>query len=352
MRTIEIEKALELENVIFIDVRTESEYKEDNILDAFNMPVFNDDEHGEVGTIYKLQGKHEAIQKGFDYVAVKLKDMYLQITSLASEYDNIVIYCARGGMRSTSVANMLSAFGMNIYKLEGGYKSYRNYVMNYLESAMNDKEFIVIHGLTGAGKTDLLKMLEKDNVPIIDLEGIAQNSGSVFGYITFDEKPPSQRKFETKIFEKLFFTKGKYLFIESESKRVGNVVIPPNVYEGIVRDGYHILLECSIKSRVSRLSRDYIHERQEGNKEALKECISKFKKRLGKEVVERYISLLEEERYEELVENYLVNYYDPLYMHSVDKYKYNQIINFDDEELGKQESISFYKAAMEGAIKC
>ena len=106
MKTIKIEDALKLKNCIFIDVRTESEYKEDHILDAFNMPLFKDHEHCEVGTIYKMQGKNEAIQKGFDFVGYKLKDMYIQVTSLASEYDNIVIYCARGGMRSGSVCNL------------------------------------------------------------------------------------------------------------------------------------------------------------------------------------------------------------------------------------------------------
>ena len=141
MKTINIEEALKLKNCIFIDVRTESEYKEDHILDAFSMPLFKDHEHCEVGTIYKMQGKHEAIQKGFDFVGYKLKDIYLQVTHLASEYENIVIYCARGGMRSGSVCNLFHSLGINIYKLEGGYKSYRNYVLDYLDKIMDSKFF-------------------------------------------------------------------------------------------------------------------------------------------------------------------------------------------------------------------
>ena len=218
MKTIKIEDALKLKNCIFIDVRTESEYKEDHILDAFNMPLFKDHEHCEVGTIYKMQGKNEAIQKGFDFVGYKLKDMYIQVTSLASEYDNIVIYCARGGMRSGSVCNLFASLGMSIYKLEGGYKAYRNYVLEYLDNIMNVKNFIVVHGLTGVGKTDLLNILDEKNVDNIDLEGIAKNSGSTFGFITHDKKPPTQKKFESKIFEKIFFSNSDYIFIESESK--------------------------------------------------------------------------------------------------------------------------------------
>ncbi|WP_343101703.1 tRNA 2-selenouridine(34) synthase MnmH [Romboutsia sp. MSSM.1001216sp_RTP31141st1_G3_RTP31141_220114] len=347
MKTIKIEDALKLENVVFIDVRTESEHEEDNILDAFSMPLFKDNEHNEVGTIYKMQGKHEAIKIGFDYVGYKLKDIYLNVLEAAKNHDNVVVYCARGGMRSGSVVNLVSSLGINVYQLEGGYKAYRNYVLDYLRNIMNTKEFIVVHGLTGVGKTDLLKMLEENNIDNIDLEGIAKNSGSTFGFITFDQKPPSQKKFETKIFEELFYSNSDYIFIESESKRVGHVCVPNEIYDAIIRDGHHILLECSTENRVKRLCRDYIHNQKnkEENIQTLKDCINKFRKRLGHKRVDEYINLLDEGKYEELVERYLVEYYDPLYMHSVDKYKYNQVINFDDMTKGLNESIKYHEKA-------
>lgn len=350
MKKINVEDALKLNDVIFIDVRTEAEYEEDHILNAFNMPLFKNDEHKEVGTIYKMQGKHEAIQKGFDYVSYKLKDIYVQAMELANKYENIVVYCARGGMRSGSIVNLLSSLGIGVYQLEGGYKSYRNYVIKYLKEVMNTKNFIVVHGLTGVGKTDLLKMLEEKDVDNIDLEGIAQNSGSTFGFITFDNKPPSQKRFETNIFEKLLFSKADYIFIESESKRVGHVLIPDDIYDAIIRDGYHLLLECSLDNRVNRLCKDYIYDREENNVEVLKSCINKFRKRLGNKKVDEYIDLLEEGKYEELVEKYLVEYYDSLYMHSVEKYKYNKVINFDDMDKALEEVINFHKTAAEGAI--
>ena len=156
MKTIKIEDALKLEKTIFIDVRTEKEYLDDHILNAYNMPLFNNDEYCEVGTIYKQEGKHEAIDKGFEFVSPKLKDMYKVVKELSKEYEHIVIYCARGGMRSGSVANLLTSIGIDLYKLEGGYKSYRNYVLDYLSTIMDQKQFIVLHGLTGVGKTELL----------------------------------------------------------------------------------------------------------------------------------------------------------------------------------------------------
>lgn len=184
------------------------------------------------------------------------------------------------------------------------------------------------------------------------MEGIAKNSGSTFGFITHDKKPPTQKKFESKIFEKIFFSNSDYIFIESESKRVGHVLIPNNIYDAIVRDGYHILLECSLENRVKRLCRDYVYNKDENNLEVLKDCINKFRKRLGHNKVDEYINLLEEGKYEELVEKYLVEYYDSLYMHSVDKYKYNEVINFDNVDVAVEEVIKFHKSAMEGEIKC
>ena len=352
MNIIKIEDALKLDNVIFIDVRTEKEYEEDCILNAYNMPLFTNEEHHQIGTIYKQQGKDEAINRGFDFVSPKLKSMFRTVKELSSKYDNIVIYCARGGMRSGSVFSLLSSLGIKLYKLEGGYKSYRNYVIDYLNTIMNKKQFIVLHGLTGVGKTDLLVELERNNIDIIDLEGIAKNTGSTFGFITFDERPPSQKKFESKIFNKLFYSKSNYLFIESESKRVGHVIIPNEIYDGIIRDGHHILIECDLEDRVNRLCKDYIYNRNEGNIDVLRECIGKFKKRLGIAKVDSYLSLLEEKKYEELVEKYLVEYYDPLYMHSVNQYKYNKVIKFKDINETIERLIDFHKTVREGVIQC
>ena len=352
MKTIKIEEALKLKNTIFIDVRTEKEYKDDHILNAYNMPLFNNDEYCEVGTIYKKEGKHQAIDKGFDFVSPKLKDMYKVAKELSSEYEHIVIYCSRGGMRSSSVANLLISIGIDLYKLEGGYKSYRNYVLDYLNSIMTKKEFIVLHGLTGVGKTELLVELNKNNIDIIDLENMAKNSGSTFGFITYNEKPPSQKNFETKIFEALFFSKSDYIFIESESKRVGHVLVPNEIYEGIVRDGYHILIECDMQDRVKRLCKDYIYDRDEENIEGLKKCINTFRKRMGNKTVDEFLNLINNRSYEELIERYLVSYYDPLYTHSIEQYKYNDIIKYKDINDTIRKLIDFHKTAVKGVKQC
>ena len=348
MKKINIDEALKLDNTVFIDVRTESEYNEDHILNAVSLPLFSDEEHKDVGTIYKTEGKQQAISKGFDYVQCKLKNIYSEVFKLSNEYDNIVIYCARGGMRRGSNVSIVSTLGVDVYQLEGGYKAYRNNVLDYFKTVMNEKHFIVVHGLTGVGKTDALLMLEENGLDIIDLEGIAKNSGSTFGFIMFDEKPPSQKKFETKIFEKLFFSKTNYIFIESESKRVGHVNVPNEIYDGIIRDGYHILLESSVKSRVDRLCRDYVYTDKK-KPEAIIDCINKFRKRLGNATVDKFINLFNEGKHEEVIEYYLVDYYDALYGHSVQKYKYNKVLNCDNMKTCVEELMNFHKATMEGA---
>lgn len=330
MTLINVEDALNLKNSIFVDVRTEKEYEEDCILNAINMPLFKNEEHQIIGTIYKKVGKEEAIKKGFDFVSYKLKDFYENMLDLSKKYDNIIIYCARGGMRSGSICNLINSTGIKVYKLDGGYKSYRNYVLNYLENVIYKKEFIVLHGLTGVGKTEILKKLEELEIDNIDFENIAKNKGSTFGFIGFSEKPPSQKRFESIIFEKFYYSKTNYLFVESESKRIGQVLIPNNLYNHLVNSKHHILIEDSLENRVNRLFDDYIFN--EENDLKLKECIEKFKKRLGNEKVCEYLNLLKNKEYKVLIEKYLVEYYDPLYMHSVDKYTYNEIIHYKNKE--------------------
>lgn len=151
---------------------------------------------------------------------------------------------------------------------------------------------------------------------------------------------------------KVYFSKENYIFVESESKRVGSVTVPNEIFEAMTREGHHILLECDIENRVDRLCRDYIYDKDEGNILILKECINKFRKRLGNKVVDDYIDLLESGEYKELVKRYLLEYYDPLYMHSVEKYKYSKIINFNDTQKALEDVIDLYESILEGESEC
>ncbi|WP_248477207.1 tRNA 2-selenouridine(34) synthase MnmH [Tepidibacter aestuarii] len=347
---IEIEDSLELKNSIFVDVRSESEYEEDRIKNSINIPILNDEQRKIVGTLYKQEGKEKAIEKGLELIADKLKDIYIKLKKLSSEYDNLIVYCARGGMRSSLLVNFYSGLGISMYKLDGGYKSYRNYVIDFLENADENYEFIVLHGLTGVGKTDALKYLTKKNISSLDLEGFAQNCGSVFGYLGFQEKPPSQKMFETLLFEYIRNSNSKYIFTESESRRVGYVMLPENIYNMTIEKGYHILVEDSTENRIKRLVNQYVSLSSKDDDKIL-ESIEKLRKRLGSEKTNYLIEKLNLKQYDEIAKELIINYYDPLYKYSIDKFKYDYVIDCNEFEKAMDNLIDIHRQLHEGSLK-
>jgi tRNA 2-selenouridine synthase len=347
---IEVEDSLELKNRIFIDVRSESEYEEDRIQNSINIPILNDEQRKIVGTIYKQEGKEKAIEKGLELVADKLKDIYIELKKLSNEYDNLIVYCARGGMRSSLLVNFYSGLGINMHKLDGGYKSYRNYVINFLENADENYEFIVLHGLTGVGKTDALKYLEQKSVSSLDLEGLAQNCGSVFGYLGFKEKPPTQKMFETLLFEYIRNSKSKYIFTESESRRIGYVMLPENIYNMTIEKGYHILIEDSIENRVKRLVNQYVNLSYKDDERIL-ESIEKLRKRLGNEKTNYLNEKLHLKEYDAIAKELIIDYYDPLYKYSIDKFKYDYIVDCNEFEKAMNNLVNIHRQLHEGSLK-
>ncbi len=204
LKQISADDALDLKDCIFIDVRSPKEYSEATIPNSINIPILTDEERELVGTVHKNDSKAEAKILGLRFASSKLEDLYRKILDLNNRYKNIVIFCWRGGMRSTSVCNVLNIMNLNtVFQLEGGYKSYRKTVHNFIENNISRFTFVVLHGLTGVGKTIILKELEKMEVPIIDLEMLANNAGSVFGNILYSSLTPSQKRLRIKIIYKI-----------------------------------------------------------------------------------------------------------------------------------------------------
>lgn len=343
-KVIEIDEALRLDNCIFIDVRSPGEYTDNRIMNARNLPLLDDDERKIVGTLYKNMGKEDAVERGLELVSPKLSEYYKQFAQIAGEYENVVVYCSRGGMRSKSVVELMNSTGMNVLQLKGGYKSYRNYVIDYLSRVGEHKKFIVLHGLTGVGKTEVLKLLQ-DEFCVLDLEELAKNCGSVFGHICYVEDPPSQKLFETAIFDAIYNSQDEYIFTESESKRVGSVMLPNEIYEMIVsQDSLHILLEASLSDRTKRLVDQYVRLSLKDD-EKLMEAVGYLRKRMGNEKVDFLLERIAAKDYSGAVEKLIGEYYDPMYNYSIDKYKYDDRINTDDIDsaLG---SIRNFKAAL------
>lgn len=326
---IHIEEALKSTNSIFIDVRSPSEYNDATIPGSINIPILNDEERAEVGQTYRHKSKEEAKLLGLHYASSKLTDFYSSILKLKEKHDHLIFFCWRGGLRSKSICNILNMLGIKtIYQLAGGYKAYRKFVLDYINSDLIKFKFITIHGLTGVGKTNILYKLEKDDIPTVNLEDLAKNSGSVFGNIFFQEDSPSQKQFESLLFNKLFFNNERYTALESESKRIGKVNIP-NPFFDKMKDGYHILVNTNMRNRVENIYESYIKLQSDADPQIIN-SISHLKKRLGTETVNQLKDKIRNKDYYYVIEYLINNYYDPLYEYSINKIdNYDLVINYD-----------------------
>ncbi|WP_069649551.1 tRNA 2-selenouridine(34) synthase MnmH [Caloranaerobacter ferrireducens] len=340
INVVKIEDVIDKDDIVYIDVRSPSEYKIDTIPEAINMPILTDKEREEIGYIYKQVDVEKAKVLGLEYASKKLVDFYSIANKIKREGKKIALFCYRGGMRSNSVAKVLDAMGLDVFLIEGGYKSYRHYVLKTLQSYKNKIKFIVLHGYTGTGKTKLLSLLEKQGEPVLNLEYLARNSGSVFGNIYFREESSTQKKFDSMLLKKLKEVKNSYMFVESESKRIGRIVIQDFLYNDI-SNGYHILIKTSLDNRVKNIIDEYVNI-QNYNEELIIDSINKLKKRLGHNKVEELVKQVKIRNFDYVIKELMIEYYDPLYKYSIDKIKhFDKIIEYRNISEAVNELIDF-----------
>lgn len=178
-KATDYEEILKFKNPLFIDLRSEGEFEEGTILGAISMPLLSNEERKIVGTLYVSGDIKGAKEKGVEFFAPKLTDYYRRISQMEEDHE-VVLFCSRGGFRSTALFNLLKTLGHKVYKLDHGYKSYRKYVLNFMET-LKDYKYVVLKGYTGCGKTEILKELRKRGENVLDLEGLARHRGSLFG---------------------------------------------------------------------------------------------------------------------------------------------------------------------------
>lgn len=310
-KDIEIEKALQLPKAIFVDVRSPKEYAEATIPGAVNLPLFSDEERAEIGTIYRMEGPRQAKKRGLEIVAPRLPQMVAEVEKLREQYENIVIFCWRGGLRSYSVAVVLDVMGVPVYRLLGGYKAYRRHVLSLLENLQLPYELVVIHGLTGSGKTRVIKKLAERGMAALDLEALAQNKGSVFGFIGMGS-PPTQKMFDSLLLRELERYRGfPYLVVECESKRIGRVYLPDRFMEAMKR-GKHILLYCPLEIRAKRLVEEYTAAGAESYRQ-INFALEQLRSRLGANKVQQLQEMVAKGELVPAAEILLRDYYDRLY---------------------------------------
>ncbi|MFZ5647969.1 MAG: tRNA 2-selenouridine(34) synthase MnmH [Bacillota bacterium] len=310
IRNISVDEALSIPDAVIVDVRSEGEFEEARIPGAVNVPLLNDEERARVGTRYKQVSPVSARRLGLDIVSPKLPEMVNTIDSLAPR-KKVVLYCWRGGARSQFVSYMLDLMGFNVFRIEGGFKAYRRYVNLYLNSELPHRA-VVIHGLTGVGKTLVLKKLEEKGMPVLDLEGAAVHRGSVYGKVGLPPSP-SQKNFEGIIFRVLKKTEQTGVFIvECESRRLGRLLVPDPVLNAMKR-GYRILLYAPLEVRIKRSMEEYFAGHENDVVPQLLAATGSLLKYLGHKKVEMIKDLIAGGQVEKAVEFLLVKYYDPLY---------------------------------------
>ena len=303
----EIEKNNLNEDYIFIDLRSESEYRDETIPGAINIPILDDDERKIVGTAYKQEDAEKAKLLGLEFVGKKLPQMYKKISHLNTKDTRLVFFCSRGGYRSSSLVALLSSIGIHSIKLEGGYKGYRHHIVENLPSLVEDLKFVVLYGNTGSGKTEILKYLREENADVLDLEGAANHRGSTLGGVGLGDQN-SQKMFESILYHTLKDRNTDIVFTEGESKRIGKDVIPEYIFDKI-KSGIHLNIKAPMECRIETILKDYV----EGTDDELIEALVYLQKHLGKSKVTQYISMIKDDNYKEVIKELMINYYDPLY---------------------------------------
>lgn len=309
-KEITIREALQMKDAFLIDVRSEGEYAEATIPGSVNIPVFNNEERAAVGTSYHQEGPDTARRLGLELVSRKLPEKVAAVDKMAKD-KNLAVFCWRGGQRSQFMASLLDTMGYPVYRVIGGYKAYRRYVNEYLGREELTQRAVVLHGLTGVGKTDVLLRLGRKGLPILDLEGLARHRGSVYGKIGLPPSP-TQKAFENNIVQFLDgIGEGGFFLVECESRRLGNLLVPPPVMRSI-KNGNRILLYAAMEERVKRIREVYAGGPGDTIKE-LQDATASLEKRIGRARVGELNRMLAEHNFDAVFTYLLRDYYDPLY---------------------------------------
>ena len=320
-----------------IDVRTAQEYEKGSIPDAFNYPLFDNLERAEIGVIYRKIGKNAAVVKGLEFFEPRIQQFLSSLTDLKSK--RLVVFCARGGMRSASVVRLLQYQGFQAAQLQGGYKSYRSYVLRQLRKPV--PPLIVLHGRTGVGKTLLLKKLPDH----LDLEEFAGHRSSLFGAI--NKMPQTQKNFEALLAKKILeLPNTRPVFIEGESRKVGKVFIPQSLAEAM-KYGTLVLLQASFDTRIRRIVEEYkiCDEQTFLQTDSILQSMQKV---LGKKKAEQLRQWLRKGEFENIVHVLLEEYYDPRYQHAMRMNEYALKLSAEDLNSAAEKLVRFRN----GIVSC
>ena len=255
-----------------VDVRSQGEYQEGHIRGAINIPLLNNDERVIVGTAYKQRGQQEAIREGFRLVGPRLGEILSEAEKIAQGKE-LLVHCWRGGMRSNNFCQFVGMAKIKSRPLEGGYKSYRQFVFDYFNKPL---QIILIGGCTGSGKSEVLRALQEAGEQILDLEKLASHKGSAFGALMLPPQPTTEQ-FHNDLFEELFkLDLSKRIWVEDESITIGKVFLPTDLWQQM-RTSPLVQMDVPKEIRIQRLVNEY----GQADRDEFLDAMNKIVKRLG-----------------------------------------------------------------------
>lgn len=300
-----------------IDTRSEGEFAEDHIPGAVNLPVLNNEERVRVGTIYKQDSSFDAKKIGAALVSANIA-RHLQTHLLDRPRDwRLLVYCWRGGGRSGAFAHVLSQVGWRVGRLDGGYKAYRHAVNDQLQTLPSTLKWRVICGMTGTGKSRLLRALQDQGAQTLDLEALAAHRGSVLGNLPGEPQPP-QKMFESRVWQRLrHFDPSRPVFVESESKKIGKLRVPEALIAAMWQSAC-VVVEAAVAVRVALLKDEYAHFL--GDARLLNAQLDCLRALHGSGIIDEWQRLARDGDWDALTENLLVRHYDPAYTRAIHRH--------------------------------
>ena len=297
------------DEVPVLDVRSPGEYAHGHIPGAISFPLFSDEERAVVGTAYKQQGRDIAFELGLRFVGPKMEDFVKSARKIARD-GRLGVHCWRGGQRSDAMAWLLRQAGLDVQTLDGGYKAYRQCVLDGF--GKGDLQIVIVGGSTGSGKTKILHALKNAGEQIIDLEGIAHHKGSAFGFI--GELPqPTVEQFENNLYEAIRNTSpARKVWLENESRSIGRVYIP-DTFWAKMKKAPLMNVRVPLEARVNNLLEDYVLT----DKADLEIAFRRIEKKLGGLKLKQAIEFLEQGEYEPAA-RIALEYYDKTYQYGLE----------------------------------
>ncbi len=329
IRTANVSEVLESvrndrHRVLIIDARSESEFSESKLPDAINFPVLTDAERHNVGLLYTKYSRKAALWLAMKYADPKIDTLKQFLIDNSASDKKLFVYCWRGGGRSGYLSKMISQLGYFPNVVSGGHKAFRKSVVDFFSSPKFPSGLLVLTGLTGSGKTELLRSAS-ELLPSIDLEYCAMHYSSLLGRIPYDLKGElkikKQSAFENRLFSEILLgmssqkPEDEIYLIESESRKVGDFLIPSMLFESM-NEAPCVRVTATIENRIGRLCRDYFmgsEKRVEPMQVLIQKKESFFRQQLSNKIYDKVLQLLSDGNTEEFTEIMLIEYYDKRY---------------------------------------